>query len=110
MTEVISSKSVKANPRLVYRKFLRLKDGRIIDPSVTPYPFDLAVTEAEPTEEEAAAFMAALGEAEEAATRALLQVKRNLSHLRDARLEIETARDIAAASNQMAVVLAGASE
>ena len=56
----------------------------------------------EPTEQENAALMLAFDELEQALNSALVQAKRNLFHLRDARLEVETARDIAAASNKRA--------
>ena len=59
-----------------------------------------------PATEEAAAFMAALDEAEAAANRALNQYERNLTHLRYARIELETAHAIAATSNQRAATLA----
>jgi hypothetical protein len=57
----------------------------------------------EVTEEDAAALVAAIGEAEVAAQTALSMAQRNLAGLNDARLEVETARDIAAASNQFAL-------
>ena len=49
------------------------------------------------------ALRVALDEAETALHIALSHAKRNTSHLRDARLEIETARQIAAASNRYAL-------
>ena len=64
----------------------------------------LTEADAEPTKEEADALLAALDAADDAARRALSQAERNLFNLRDARLEAETARSIAAASNKTAAL------